>query len=118
VVVRVEADLGSVRRQRLAVGAVLAGSGAAAGGSLFAIGTVVAHAAVVAVAPLAAIPVLAGGAAAWALGRGHRNVAERTQAALEQLLDRAETAARPAGALPGRAAGLLDVLDEVRRALR
>jgi hypothetical protein len=121
VLLRVEADLAPARRQRLAVGAVVAGSGAAAGGSILGVG-VVAHAVMAVVAPLAVIPLLAGGAAAWALGRGHRAAAERTQAALEQLLDRAE-AAGAVGALPppapaARGAALLDALDGVRRALR
>jgi hypothetical protein len=116
VLLRVEADLSPARRQRLTAGAVVAGSGAAAGGAILGVG-VVAHALVAVVAPLAVIPVLAGGAAAWALGRGHRTAAERTQAALEQLLDRVE-ARSAAGAPQPRAAALLDVLDGVRRALR
>jgi hypothetical protein len=115
VLLRVEADLSPARRQRLAAGAVVAGSGAAAGGAILGVGAV-AHALVAVVAPLAAIPLLAGGAAAWALGRGQRSAAERTRAALEQLLDRVE--ADPPAAPPPRAAALLGVLDEVRRALR
>jgi hypothetical protein len=116
VVLRVEADLAPARRQRLTVGAVVAGSGVAAGGSILGLG-LVAHALMAVVAPLAVVPVLAGGAAAWALGRGHRAVAERTQVALEQLLDRAE-APTAGGAAAARPGGLLDALAEVRRALR
>jgi hypothetical protein len=118
VLLRVEADLAPARRQRLTAGVVVAGSGVAAGGSILGVG-VVAHALLAVVAPMAVIPVLAGGATAWALGRGHRATAERTQAALEQLLDRVEAASPPvAPPAPARAAALLDALDGVRRALR
>jgi len=119
VLLRLEADLSPARRQRLTLGAVVAGSGAAAGGSILGLG-VVAQALAAVVAPLAVIPVLAGGAAAWAVTRAHRTAAERVRAALEQVLDRVEAAAGappPAGPAP-RVAGLLDVLDGVRRALR
>jgi hypothetical protein len=119
VLVRVEADLSGARRQRLAAGAVAAGGGAAAGGSLVVLG-VVAHAVVGAVAAVAAAPVLAGGAVAWAIARGQRASAGRTRVALERVLDAAETrlAAGPPPARPPAGAGLLDVIDGVRRALR
>lgn len=121
VLVRVEADVTGARRQRLAAGVVAAGGGVAAGGSILGLG-VVAHALLAVVAPVAVIPVLAGGAAAWALTRGQREAVARTQAALEQLLDQVETrlAAGPPSAAPrpATATGLLDMIDGVRRALR
>lgn len=120
VLVRVEADLTGARRQRLAAGAVAAGGGVAAGGSIVGLG-VVAHALLAVAAPVAVIPVLAGGAAAWALTRGQREAVARTRAALERLLDAVETrlAAGPPPAASRAAGGaLLEVLDGVRRALR
>ncbi len=121
---RLELDLGGARGGRLAVGGVAAGGGVLAGGGLLGAG-VVAHAMIAVVAPLAALPVLAGGAAAWAIARGHRGLVARGGGALETVLDRVE-AALAAGAGPGRpplgaaerAAGLLDAIDGVRRALR
>jgi hypothetical protein len=117
VLVRVEADLAPQRRQRLAAGVALAGGGAAAGGAVIAGAAIVAKGLLLLAAPAAAVPLLAGGAAAWALGRGQRDAAERAREALERLLDRAEG---PALAPPpaARAAALLDALDGVRRALR
>lgn len=111
--VRLDADVHRGRRQRLAVGGVAAGGGAMAGAALFGVG-VVAHAALLVLAPIAAVPVLAGAGAGWALARGHRAAVERVQTVLEHLLDQLEH-----GELPGaRATPLLDVLQEVRRALR
>jgi len=118
---RLELDLGGARRQRLAAGGVAAAGGVLAGGGAFGVG-VVAHAVLALVAPVAALPVLAGGAAAWAIARGHRDAVARGAAALEALLDRVEGGLAADGRPPlgagERAAGLLDAIDGVRRALR
>lgn len=111
--VRLDADVSRGRRQRLAAGSVTAAGGTLAGATMLGVG-IVAHALLAVVVPIAAIPVLAGAGAGWVLARGHRQAAERMQTALEHLLDRLEH-----GDLPvGRGAPLLDVLHEVRRALR
>ncbi len=117
---RLELDLGGARRQRLTAGGVAAGGGVLAGTGMLGAG-VVAHALLAVVAPVAAVPVLAGGAAAWVIARGHRDAVARGGAALEALLDRVEggLAGPAASSRPGeRAAGLLDAIDGVRRALR
>jgi len=111
--VRLDADLSGGRRQRLAAGSVAAGGGALTGAAMIGVGAV-AHALMAVVLPIAALPLLAGAGAGWALARGHRARAERVQMALEHVLDQLER-----GELgPGRGAPLLDVLHEVRRALR
>jgi hypothetical protein len=111
--VRLDADLSSGRRNRLAAGTVAATGGTLAGAAMIGMG-VVAHALMVVVAPIAALPVLAGAGAGWAIARNHRANAERVQMALEHVLDQLER-----GELgPGRGGPLLDVLHEVRRALR
>ncbi len=118
---RLELDLGGARRQRLAAGGVAAAGGVLAGGGALGVG-VVAHAVLALVAPVAALPVLAGGAAGWAIARTHRDAVARGGAALEALLDRVEgglaAEERPRFGTGERAAGLLDAIDGVRRALR
>ncbi|GJG87825.1 hypothetical protein tb265_30060 [Gemmatimonadetes bacterium T265] len=122
---RLELDLGGARRQRLTAGGVAAAGGVLAGGGALGVG-VVAHAMLAVVAPVAVLPVLAGGAAAWAIARGHREAVARGTVALETLLDRVEgelaAGAGPAGAVGAggvrSAAGLLDAIEGVRRALR
>ena len=111
--VRLDADVSRGRRQRLTVGSVTAGSGALAGASLFTVG-MVANAALIALVPLTALPILAGAGVGWALARGHRAAVERVQTVLEHVLDRLEHGEMPGG----RPSPLLDVLQEVRRALR
>jgi len=111
--VRLDADLSGSRRQRLAAGTATTTGGALAGAGMLGVG-VVAHALLAVVVPIAALPVLAGAGVGWALARSHRARAERVQMALEHVLDQLER-----GELgPGRGAPLLDVLHEVRRALR
>ncbi|AHG89904.1 hypothetical protein J421_2367 [Gemmatirosa kalamazoonensis] len=111
--VRLDADLSGGRRQRLTAGSVAATGGALAGAGMIGVG-VVAHALLAVVVPIAALPLLAGAGVGWALARGHRTRAERVQMALEHVLDQLER-----GELgPGRGAPLLDVLHEMRRALR
>jgi hypothetical protein len=114
VLVRVEADLSARRRQRLAVGGVTAGTGAMAAGTVTAIGLAT-NVFVGVLVPIAIIPAVAGGAAAWALARGHRADVARAAAALEALLDRVE---HPAPAPEPALGGLREMLDGVRRALR
>lgn len=89
VLVHVEADASQGRRARLAIGGVTAATGVVAGGTVLGVGSV-AHALVAVFVPLALVPMAAGAGVAWALARGHRTEVERTQRALEALLDRLE----------------------------
>lgn len=111
--VRLDADLTQRRRQRLVLSGVTASSGAVAGAAMLGVG-VVAHALLAVVVPIAIVPVAAGAGAAALIARGHRATAEGVQTALERLLDRLEHGELP----PARTSPLLDVLQEVRRALR
>jgi len=88
VLVRLDADVSTARRQRIAGGAVTAAGGVAAGGTLVTV-AVVAHAALF-VLPLALLPIAAGAGVGYAIARGHRGVVARMQVALEQILDRLE----------------------------
>ena len=88
VLVRLDADVLTSRRQRLAAGGVSAVSGVAAGGTVATV-AVVAHAALI-VFPLALLPIAAGAGVGYAIARSHRGVAALTQVALEQVLDRLE----------------------------
>ena len=111
--VRLDADLSGSRRQRLAAGTATTTGGVLASAGMLGVG-VVAHALLAVVVPIAALPLLAGAGAGWALARSHRARAERVQMALEHVLDQLERDELG----PGRGAPLLDVLHEVRRALR
>jgi positive regulator of sigma E activity len=65
--------------------------GVAAGGALVGVGVLVAHVALVgALVSIAAVPAAAGLAIGYAVARSHRQVLERTQLALERILDRLE----------------------------
>jgi hypothetical protein len=112
--VRIDADLTARRRQRLVDGSVTASGGAAAGATMIGVG-LVAHALMAVVIPIAILPVAVGVGAATLIARGHRATAERIQTALEHLLDQVE---RGELAVGRGATPLLDVLQEVRRALR
>ncbi|MDF1501655.1 hypothetical protein [Roseisolibacter sp. H3M3-2] len=110
--VTLEADVSEGRRQRLAVGAVCAASGAAASATILGVG-VVANALLAVVVPVAVLPVLAGGGVTWALARGHRGAVARAALALVRVLDHLEHAPAPAPRPPT----LRDVIDGVRRSL-
>ncbi len=111
--VRLDADVSGGRRTRLRVGGTTAGVTAAAAGAL---GTMalVAHAAVIAVVGVAALPVAVGVAAGYMVASGHRRTAQRTQLALEQVLDRLEH-----GGIRTKPPSLMDVLaDAAAKAIR
>jgi hypothetical protein len=93
VLVRLDADLASSRQARVRVSGTAAAAGVVTGGALAAVASLVVvpgAIAVAAVAVLAAAPAIAGLGGAYAAARGHAAVVERTQLALEQLLDRLE----------------------------
>jgi hypothetical protein len=90
VAVRLDADISRARAQRLEQGATVAIAGTAAGGGLMGL-AVIAHAVMLgAVASVAVVPVAAGAVVGYAIARSHRQVLERTQLALERILDRLE----------------------------
>jgi hypothetical protein len=89
VLVRLDADLSDSRTSRLKVGGVfltggILGAGAAGGAAILA------HAIIFAVAGVAAVPIAIGAAAAYQVGKSHRQLVTRAQLALEQTLDRLE----------------------------
>jgi hypothetical protein len=90
VAVRLDADISRARTQRLEQGATVAVSGVAAGGGLVGLGVLVHVAMLGALASIAAVPIAAGVAIGYAVARSHRQVLERTQLALERILDRLE----------------------------
>lgn len=89
VTVRLDADVSRTRDERLEQGAGVAVGGLASGGVVAGL-AMVAHFAVAAIVPIAAVPVIVGLAGGYALARRHRETVERTQLALEQVLDRLE----------------------------
>jgi hypothetical protein len=89
VLLRLDADVSRTRNERLEQGAGVAVGGVVSGGVVAGLATI-AHFAVVAVMPIAAVPVVAGLVGGYALARRHRETVERTQLALEQVLDRLE----------------------------
>lgn len=108
--VALSAEIRSARAGILGGSAALAGIGMAGGGILAALGAVW-------FLPLA--PVVGGLAASWAVSRGHRPVADRTQLGLERVLDYVEgQAIKPVHEVPERGPGLLHLLgNEVRKAI-
>lgn len=116
VLVRLDADLAPQRSNRLGGAAAAAGLGIA----MSAVGVV----AVATIAPPAefyalltagsAVPAIAGGATGYGVARGHRRLVEKTQLALEQVIDRLE-AGDTAAPAPRTGNPLLDVIEGVRR---
>lgn len=109
--VRLVADIGPHRRERLG-GAVMVGvAGASTGGVLLLLGVAV---------PVAAVALPAAAVAALAVARGHRREWERTQVALEQVLDRLEHGEIevPSKARRTGPPALEWIADEIRRSLR
>ena len=86
---RLDADLSESRSSRLKGGGAVLTVGALAGSAL-AGGSMLAHVAIIATGGLAAVPILIGGAVAYQIGKGHRQLVMRAQLALEQVLDRLE----------------------------
>lgn len=105
--VQLRADVGNLRRQRLAGVASLLGFGALATALAPVLG---------ALFPWMFVPLAGMGLAAVAYGRGHRRDTERVHVGLEQLLDRLERGeTRPAPRLAGPAASALGrIADELR----
>jgi len=98
VVVRLDADLSGLRRERVSGGGLVAGGGVMAAGVLVALGFF---------APIAVVPAALGLAGGYAVARSHAPHVVRAQLALEQLLDRLERGEQPRP-------GLLSALDIVR----
>jgi hypothetical protein len=105
VLVQLEGDVSASRRQRIAVGSVVAGTGLASGAAVLGAGAV-ADALLAAVVPLSLLPPAIGAAVGWGVARSHRSSVERVQLALDQLLDRLEHGEAREGAPPS----LLDQL--------
>jgi len=96
--VRLDADLSSLRTQRLSAGVAVAGGGALGTATLLTLGFV---------APVAAVPAAVALAGGYFVARSHAPTVTRAQIALEQLLDRLER-----GEVPKP--GLLSALDLMR----
>lgn len=112
VYVRLTADMGRSRKERLGSAAALAAGGAATSGLLVLLGFAV---------PVAAVALPLAAAAAVAAARAYRRDAERTQVALEQVLDRLEHGEiqLPTGKSRRLGPPALDwIADEIRRSLR
>jgi hypothetical protein len=111
VFVRLVADVGNSRRDQLGGAGVLAVTGAAAAGVLILLGFA---------APLAVVALPLAGAGAIAVARAHRREAERTQIALEQVLDRLEHGEIKLPTKSGRTGPqvLEWIADEIRRSLK
>jgi hypothetical protein len=101
--IRLDADVSGIRGRRLQGGVAVATAGTVAGGIVFGLAMLIQPALMAALA-VGAVPALAGVAGGVAVARTHRQILQRAQLALEQVLDRIEhNEAR-------RAPSLLDVL--------
>ncbi len=89
VLVRLDADLSESRSTRLKASGALFTGGLLGAGALGG-GAILAHVALFAMVGLAAMPLLIGAAAAYQVGKRHRQLVMRAQLALEQTLDRLE----------------------------
>jgi hypothetical protein len=101
--VRLDADVSRTRAQRLQGGVAVASAGTVVGGILFGVVMIIQPLLIPAIA-VAAIPTVAGLAGGAAVARTHRQIVERAQLALEQVLDRVEHGETR------RPASILDVL--------
>lgn len=91
VLVRLDADLSESRSSRIRVGAGALIAGILGSGIVAVIGSItVVPDAFMLLGGAAAVPTLAGAAAGYGIGKGHRSVVMRAQLALEQTLDRLE----------------------------
>lgn len=119
--VRLDADIGNLRRSRRTSGIALGAAGLTVGSTAVVIGAVLAP---IAMLPLfllfGSVPLTAMGAGGWAMIKGHRKQAERAQLALEQLLDRLEHGPLPRIALAGGQATplLTDTITAVANGMR
>lgn len=118
--VRLDADIAQLRRTRRRSGMALGISGLALGTVPVVLGAVLAP---IAMLPLfllfGTMPVIGMGIGGWSVVKGHRKQAERSQLALEQLLDRLEHTPMPRAALVGAGSPLLaDTLTAVAQGVR
>ncbi|MEO8575568.1 MAG: hypothetical protein ABI556_02655 [Gemmatimonadales bacterium] len=91
VLVRLDADLSDSRGARVRVGFGALVAGVIGSGVIAALGSLVAAPeAFLLIGGAAAVPTLAGAAAGYQVGKGHRQLVMRAQLALEQTLDRLE----------------------------
>jgi hypothetical protein len=91
ILVRLDADMSESRGSRVRVGAGALIAGILGSGIVAIIGSIaVAPEAFMVLGGAAAVPTLAGAAAGYQIGKGHRQVIMRAQLALEQILDRLE----------------------------
>lgn len=91
VLVRLDADLSESRGARVRVSAATLFAGILGSGLIAVIGSVaIAPEAFMLLGGAAAVPTLAGAAAGYQIGKGHRQLVMRAQLALEQTLDRLE----------------------------
>lgn len=91
VLVRLDADLSESRGARVRVGAGALIAGILGSGIIAVVGSItVVPEAFMLLGGAAAVPTLAGAAAGYRIGKGHRDLVMRAQLALEQTLDRLE----------------------------
>jgi hypothetical protein len=91
VLIRLDADMSESRGSRVRVGAGALVAGILGSGIVAIIGSIaVAPEAFMVLGGAAAVPTLAGAAAGYQIGKGHRQVILKAQLALEQILDRLE----------------------------
>ena len=95
--VRLDADVSGTRAQRLQGGVAVASAGTVVGGIIFGLVMIIQPVLIPAIA-IGAVPAVAGLVGGVAVARTHRQIVERAQLALEQVLDRLEhgEARRPA----------------------
>ena len=118
--VRLDADVAQQRRQRRTGGIALGATGLVLGTVPVVLGAVLAPIAMLPLFLLAGTtPLIGMGIGGWAMMKSHRKQAERTQLALEQLLDRLEHSQLPRAALGGSSPPLLaDTFTAVAQGVR
>jgi tetrahydromethanopterin S-methyltransferase subunit F len=87
--IRLDADVSGIRGRRLQGGVAVATAGTVAGGIVFGLAMLIQPVLMAALA-VGAVPALAGVAGGVAVARTHRQILQRAQLALEQVLDRIE----------------------------
>ena len=87
--IRLDADVSGTRGRRLQGGVAVASAGTVAGGIAFGLAMLIQPVLIAAVA-VGAVPAIAGMVGGVAVARTHRQIVQRAQLALEQVLDRLE----------------------------
>jgi hypothetical protein len=117
--VRLDADLTQMRRTRRTSGAALGIAGLVVGTVPVVLGAVLAP---IAMLPLFLLfgtaPLVGFGIGGWSMMKGHRKQAERSQLALEQLLDRLEHMQTPRALGGGPSPMLADTISAVAQGVR